>query len=80
MPYQDIGPRQPGEELSSDKRALTVDEFMAAYGPGRTTTYEEIKAGRLKALKLGRKTLIPRDSADAWLASLPPLSPKSIAA
>jgi len=63
----------PREDVNSTKRALTVDEFMAAYGPGRTTTYEEIKAGRLKALKLGRKTLIPRESADAWLASLPVL-------
>lgn len=64
----------------ADKRAFTVEEFMASYGLGRTTTYEEINAGRLKALKLGRKTLIPRDSADAWLAGLPSISPKTIAA
>jgi excisionase family DNA binding protein len=71
-------PNVTGHRCSDDgqqphKRALTVDEFGEIYGPSRTTTYEEIRSGRLKALKLGRKTLIPRESADAWLAALPPL-------
>ena len=68
------GRRSGAEEPVSGKRALTVDEFGQAYGPGRTTIYEEIKAGRLKALKFGRRTLIPRESADEWLASLPELN------
>ncbi len=74
MPHRNVtGRRCSGDERQPDKRALTVDEFGEIYGPGRTTTYEEIRTGRLKALKLGRKTLIPRESADAWLAALPPL-------
>ena len=65
------------EQGSPDKRALTVEEFIAAYGIGRTTTYEEIAAGRLAAVKLGRRTIIPREAADAWLASLPPIKTKA---
>lgn len=69
--------RPTGEGPPPDKRALTVEEFMSSYGLGRTTVYVEINAGRLEARKLGRKTLIPRDSADAWLASLPALETKA---
>ena len=74
MPHPNVtGRRLAAEDVPPEKRAFTVEEFMAAFGLGRTTTYEEINAGRLTALKLGRKTLIPRDSAEAWLASLPAL-------
>ncbi len=50
-----------------EKRALTVREFCALYGVGRNKAYEEINAGRLPFRKKGRRTLIPRDAADAWL-------------
>ena len=43
-----------------------VDDFCAAHGIGRTTLYSEIKAGRLKAVKLGKRTLIPDSEARAW--------------
>ena len=33
--------------------------------------YEEVAAGRLRALKAGSRTLIPVASIDAWLNSLP---------
>ena len=52
------------------KRALSVNEFCAAYSLGRTRTYSEISAGRLSSITIGRKRLIPADSAEAWLANL----------
>ena len=45
---------------------LTINEFVEGYGIGRTKTYEEINSGRLKAVKCGRRTLIPIESAEKW--------------
>lgn len=54
-----------------DVQAYTVKDFCAAYGVGRSTVYEEIKAGRLRTVKVGARTLIPVDSARAWFEQLP---------
>ncbi|MEQ1706877.1 MAG: helix-turn-helix domain-containing protein [Terricaulis sp.] len=52
-------------------RLLTVKQFCAAYGMGRTRLYDLIAAGKIEAVKDGPKTLIPVESAEAWAASLP---------
>ena len=54
-----------------DDGALTVAEFCARYGLGRTAAYEEINGGRLEARKRGNRTLIPRTAARRWLNNLP---------
>jgi len=51
--------------------AFTLNEFLKWASIGRTKAYQEIEAGRLKIRKLGRKTLILRKDAEAWLDSLP---------
>ncbi len=53
---------------------LTINEFVELYGIGRTKTYQEINSARLKALKCGRRTLIPLEAAEEWLCSLKRLS------
>jgi excisionase family DNA binding protein len=53
--------------------ALTIKELCDAYRLCREKAYQEIRAGRLRAVKLGRKTLILRADADTWAASLPEL-------
>lgn len=40
-------------------------------GLARSRLYLEIKAGRVDARKAGRRTLVMRESLDAFLASLP---------
>ena len=55
-------------------RAFSIPEFCGRYGIGRTNAYQEIAAGRLRAVKAGRRTLIPQEDAEAWLASLPELN------
>lgn len=40
-------------------------------GIGLTSLYAEIKAGRIKARKYGRRTLIATSELQAWLAALP---------
>ena len=54
-----------------DDGALTIAEFCARYGLGRTAAYEEINGGRLEARKRGNRTLIPRTAARRWLKNLP---------
>ena len=46
-------------------------EFCQRYGPGRTTAYEELKSGRLRGRKIGRRTIITEDDAENWLRNLP---------
>ena len=54
-----------------DKSALTITDFMAAYGLSRSYTYSEMAAGRLRFRKAGRRTLIMKEDAERWAASLP---------
>jgi excisionase family DNA binding protein len=55
------------------KEAFAVKEFCARYGICRETFYGEIRRGRLRALKLGKKTIVLKSDAEAWCNSLPPL-------
>ena len=62
--------------MNEDLRAMSVETFCARYGVGRTTAYEEIKNGRLRANKIKAHTLILADAAEAWVKSLPPSKPE----
>src|SRR5215471_8313308 len=57
----------------STREAFGVREFCARYGICRQTFYDEVKRGRIKAKKLGKKTVILRSDAEKWAASLPAL-------
>jgi excisionase family DNA binding protein len=56
------------------KAAFSIEDFCKSYSVGKTTAYEEINAGRLHAVKVGRRTLIPEQSASEWLHSRLPVS------
>ena len=51
--------------------AYSIAEIIEMSGVCRTTIYAEIKTGRLKVRKLGRRTLILADELHHWLSSLP---------
>lgn len=53
--------------------AMTIAQLCAWANISRSKAYDEIANGRLKALKLGRKTLVTRDDAIAWFQALPSL-------
>jgi excisionase family DNA binding protein len=59
------------------REGLSIAEACAAAGIGRTKLYEAIADGRLKARKLGKRTLILRDDLFQFLAALPPAHRKA---
>lgn len=48
--------------------ALTISETSKAAGFGKTTTYKLIKEGKLKAVKVGRRTLVTMTSIKSLFA------------
>jgi hypothetical protein len=51
-------------------QAYSLKSFCKAHCISRSFAYLEIKAGRLKPFKAGRKTLISREAADGWRRAL----------
>lgn len=54
----------------SKKLALSVTEFCHACSIGRSTFYGHVKAGRIRVLKAGKRTLIASSEVQRWLDSL----------
>jgi len=59
-----------------DIQAYDIRSFCRAYSISRSYVYLEIKAGRLKPFKAGRRTLISREAAIAWRRALEQVSGK----
>jgi excisionase family DNA binding protein len=57
--------------LGGARLGYRVEEFAAETGIGRTKLYAEIAAGRLRARKVGKRTVILAEDGRAYLASLP---------
>ncbi|MFO0389953.1 MAG: helix-turn-helix domain-containing protein [Alphaproteobacteria bacterium] len=55
----------------NDKALYSVTEVIELVGIGRTMLYKEIRAGRLKIRKCGKRTLILATELNRWLESLP---------
>jgi len=49
-----------------DRVNYSVDNFCRAHGIGRTFFYDEVKKGKIKPIKIGRRTLVPVSEAKAW--------------
>jgi excisionase family DNA binding protein len=58
-------------EKETPKLAYGINELSEATGFGRSTIYEQIAAGALRARKLGARTFIEADDVKAWLRNLP---------
>ena len=52
---------------------MSVARFSEEYAIGRTKTYEELKSGRLRGRKIGKRTIISQYDAETWLQQLPAL-------
>ncbi len=49
------------------KLAFSIKEACAASSLGRTTIYNHIAAGRLRAVRIGGRTIIPADALHALI-------------
>lgn len=56
------------EKHDPPKIAYSIKEACKASSLGRTTIYSHIAAGRLRANRIGGRTIIPADSLHALLA------------
>jgi hypothetical protein len=55
--------------------AQSIEQFAVANSISRTTAYAEIAKGRLKARKIGARTVIIPEDAIKWRRSLPTFKP-----
>lgn len=56
---------------TNGKLAYSIAELPAIISVGRSHLYEEIRAGRLRTVKVGRRTLVLADDLQAWLRAKP---------
>jgi excisionase family DNA binding protein len=54
-----------------ENRALSLKEFTVQYAISLPTVYNMIRTGRLRAVKLGRRTVLLPSDVQAWEATLP---------
>lgn len=55
----------------SERLTLTVDEFCALIGIGRSTFYKAVSAGDLKIRKYGKRTFITREDMQRFVENMP---------
>lgn len=49
---------------------ITITDFQKTYNVSRSTVYRLQGSGSIKFVHVGRSVRIPRESAEAWFASL----------
>jgi len=59
------------QHIKSPKRGYSIEEFGKIYGICRSLIYLEIREGRLKARKVGRRTVIAAEDGEEWFSKLP---------
>ena len=63
--------------MNNSALAYSVREACLLACTGRTTVYEAIRTGALRAVKRGRRTLVLEEDLRRWVQSLPPVGVKS---
>ena len=53
--------------MAEQRRTLTVPETAAALGVSSDLVYDEIRAGRIRSVRIGRRILVPREELDRLL-------------
>jgi excisionase family DNA binding protein len=56
---------------------LSIPEAVSASRACRSIIYRELAAGRIRAVKIGRRTFIRADSLEAWMQALPAFEPRA---
>jgi hypothetical protein len=58
----------PAPPVVDGRLAFSIAQLSAASSVGKTHIYEEIKCGRLKVRKIGKRTLVLAEEARRWIA------------
>lgn len=58
-------------EVSPLPQFATLRDWCRISGMGRTTVYQRLASGELRAVKLGTRVLVDVEAGLAWIASLP---------
>jgi hypothetical protein len=64
----------PAPAVEAARLAYSIESFAKAADIGRTTVYEAIRTGRLKAKKVGSRTIITTPAARDYLDALPDMA------
>ena len=65
------------EDSTPERRLLhPVAEVAQLLGVSRSTVYDLLREGELDGVRLGARTMIPRDSLDEYVARLPRWAPQ----
>ena len=57
-----LSPSEPVISFDDLPLFLTVEQTAAVLGLGRNTTYDMVRSGRIKSIRLGRQIRIPKAS------------------
>lgn len=58
------------QNTETKKQLLSLEDFCEEYSLSKTRFYSEVKKKKLQPIKLGNRTFIAREDAQAWLNKL----------
>jgi excisionase family DNA binding protein len=59
------------KQLDTKRSAYSLREIAKRWGCGHDKIYEEVRAGRLRAKKIGKLSRVTADEEERYLAALP---------
>jgi excisionase family DNA binding protein len=59
------------QNTKTSSKLISVLEALSYIGVGRTNSYEILKLGHIKPVKIGRRTFVIKSELDSWIDSLP---------
>lgn len=59
----------PNTTSKIEPRALRISDFCRLYGIGRTSAYKLMASGKLATVRIGKRRLVLRDSAEQLLST-----------
>lgn len=62
---------------NGDALLYSIQDTVTQTGLSRTKLYEELTAGRLRSVKVGRRRMVPAVALEAWIESLDDAGPRT---